>query len=336
MVPIFWFDLLKKLVSIRSAGVKPEEKTQTKPDPTATAQLVSDGLHIDNFDPVDIAIAENRKYWECLPGVIGINKSKKANTVQIVSENSEEIKKIIKDSVELKDSKLKIDIEHLQGEKAKLLSNKRGFIYATNEGNRGTIAGRFYNTKTEKECYLTCAHVVQQFESGHFDINNSEVKIIGSGKTIGNVTNLIRSSFIDAAVIDANKVEIPKEYDVEKICKIGKIDTLTNEQNENIFFKSSGIDKPIVGALALSSFSYTFDTNKYMYRMFLIKHNNDGNSEGGDSGSLLYVYENPKDLTSKKLAIGILIGSASIDSNQYSLGIQLSDICDALFISSIC
>jgi len=331
----FWFDLLKKLVSLRSAGVKPEEKKDMISGAQEKSRIDNDGLYEDSLDPVERVISENRKYWEGLPGVLGINKSEKHNTIEIISEDTKTIRKLIGESIYTNDLSNKIDIDHLSGEKAKFLNNQRGYIYVTDKDIRGSIAGIFENKKTGKSCYLTCAHVVQKFDSGHFDIHNSEVRIMEGGRVIGKISNLIRSSFIDAAVIDSNDYHI-SGYDIANIGKIRSISNLSHQQKQNIFFKSSGEKDPVAGKLAMSRFNYTFENNTYMYDMFLVEHGTEKHSAGGDSGALLYVREeHDKGEGENNIAIGILIGSARIKSRRYSLGIKLDEVCDALQINPV-
>ncbi len=324
----FWFDLLKKLVSIRSSGVKPEESEEKKRQIT---QLKMEGEKVTSKDPVEIAISENRAYWESLPGILAINKSNKMGFIQIIAEEPESLKEIIRDEIYTNDSMYKVNIEILKGNKATFLSNQRGYVYLDNPDSRGSVAGVFYNKKTNKKCYLTCAHVVQRYEHGHFDYNNSVVKESDTETNIGNVTNLIRSSFIDAAVIDFDQHVLENKYGIGIITDMRDIEDITADQRANIAFKSNALDNPVSGRLEMTAFSCKFDNDRFMYNLMLIKHEREY-SDGGDSGSLLYVHEKPNDINSKIISIGILIGSATYGNEKYTLGISLKEICNVLNI----
>lgn len=327
----FWFDLLKKLVSIRSSGVKPEENEDKKKQIT---QLKLEGEKVTSKDPVEIAISENRAYWESLPGILAINKSNKIGFIQIIAEVPESLKENIQEEVYTKDSLHKVKIEVFRGNKATYLSNQRGYIYLDNPDTRGSVAGVFYNIKTNKNCYLTCAHVVQRYEHGHFDYNNSEVKEIETKTNIGYITNLIRSSFIDAAAIDFDQFVLKDKYNIGIIRDVKDVENLKDNQRENILFRSNALENPVSGKLEMTAFSCKFDNDRFMYNLLLIKHDHDY-SDGGDSGSLLYVHENPNDHLSKMVALGILIGSATYNNEKYTLGISLKEVCNVLNIRQL-
>ncbi|MBK9735346.1 MAG: hypothetical protein IPO92_10410 [Saprospiraceae bacterium] len=177
----FWFDLLKKLVSIRSAGVKPEEKTQTKPDPTATAQLVSDGLHIDNVDPVERAIAENRKYWEGLPGFISLDKKIKDGIqgIELVFESKYDHHIDHEMTVDIAGKHKIVKVFSIKGEIPKMqpeeilpnltLDYPDHMLYNPHRKVVGTPCGIVKNLKTGNYAILTCAHVIKTDKLGFLD-----------------------------------------------------------------------------------------------------------------------------------------------------------------------
>lgn len=327
----FWFDLLKKLVALRSAGVKPEENNEKKKQ---LEKLKLTGETVTSKDPVEIVISENRGYWESLPGIVAINKSNNIGSIQIIAEDPELIKKHIKDEVPTNDLLHVVKIEIIKGEKAQFLTNQRGYIYLDDPEARGSVAGIFYNKKTDSKCYLTCAHVVQRYEHGHFEYNNSIVKHSDDNNPIGAVRNLIRSNFIDAAIIDFKDNLLKNKYDIQEIKIIKELHELTSDQLNNISFKSNAFKDPIIGSLEMSSFTCVFSNNRFMYNLMLIKHENNNYSDGGDSGSLLYVHKNPSKIDSEKIAIGILIGSAKFSNVHYSLGISLKEVCNVLSIKT--
>lgn len=327
----FWFDLLKKLVALRGAGIKPEENEEKKKQ---LEKLKLSGDTITSKDPVEIAISQNRGYWESLPGVVAINKSNKIGYIQIIAENPDILKPIIGEDVITNDGLSKVQVEYMKGEKAKFLTAKRGFIYLDDPEDRGSIAGIFLNNRTGNKCYLTCAHVVQRYEHGHFEYNNSIVKHSDNDKPIGEVRNLIRSSFIDAAIIDFKDNLLKNKYDINEIKMIKELHELTSDQLNNISFKSNAFPGPIIGSLEMSSFSCVFSNNRFMYNLMLIKHENSNYSDGGDSGSLLYVPKNPSNAENGKIAIGILVGSAIFDNVHYSIGISLKEVCNVLSIKT--
>jgi hypothetical protein len=71
----FWFDLLKKLVAIRSAGVKPEEKPVAQGHVDIVDKPRRNGIYTEIHDPIEKALSKNRKYWESLRGVVAINRA---------------------------------------------------------------------------------------------------------------------------------------------------------------------------------------------------------------------------------------------------------------------
>ncbi len=325
----FWFDLLKKLVALRSAGVKPEENEEKKKQ---LEKLKLSGDTITSKDPVEIAISQNRGYWESLPGVVAINKSNKIGYIQIIAEDPDILEPIIGEEVITNDGLSNVQVEYIKGEKAKFLTAKRGYIYLDDPEDRGSIAGIFKNEKTGNKCYLTCAHVVQRYEHGHFEYNDSFVKHSDNNNPIGEVRNLIRSSFIDAAIIDFKDNLLKNKYDINEIKMIKELHELTSEQLNDIRFKSNAFNNPIVGSLEMNSFSCVFSNNRFMYNLMLIRHENTYYSDGGDSGSLLYVHKNPSKIDNEKIAIGILFGSAIYNNVHYSLGISLKEVCGVLSI----
>lgn len=328
----FWFDLLKKLVSLRSVGVKPSESEEKKQQ---LHKLKLEGEKVTSKDAAEAAISHYRGIWEKISGLVAINKTS-LNTVEIVAEDVDAIRNILGEKVMAKDDFEEVKLVYKQGEKAILLDKARGYIFLDDEEKRGTICGILQHNKTSRPCYLTCAHVVQRYEHGHFEYQNSEVKDINGPKAIGQVINLIRSSFMDVAIIEGKDKSLNGKYGIEEIKSIISLDELSATQAENIYFKSNLFDLPILGKLDMPLYNCKFENNRFMYGLFLIHHEDEERySDGGDSGALIYVHENGEDVRSKKIAVGMLIGAATYDGSRYSLGIRLQDICSVLAVKPI-
>jgi len=212
----FWFDLLKKLVSIREAGKKPEEEAK-KQELTKDIQLKGD--KVISQDPVEIAISTFRQYWMGLNGFVAVNKSSDGHQIDLILESLPEENILLKLKNEVK-SKHDVMLNILPGYKANR-ADGNGYLYnQLVPFNKGSAAGIFRDQKTNSSCLLTCAHVVNSASKGFF--NKTSDRIFIDEVHIGNITNLIYSSFMDISIISINTTanEVLKKFNVLEISSV--------------------------------------------------------------------------------------------------------------------
>lgn len=322
----FWFDLLKKLVSLRSSGLKPEEREAEK---KKLEGLSLNGDAITSKDPVEIAISENRVRWLAFNGVYGINPGSLNNSIEIICDKSFN-KELIGNSVYLNDKSVKIEICYVNGEKANLISG-HGYIYYKDKGKRGSCVGLFMNEKTGSICALTCGHVLEiNSESSYFNARDNHVFI--NEIVIGQITNLIKSSFVDGAVIDISDESEINKYGVNIIKDVISLEESVTDSNGEYIVKLAfgDIKKELKCKIKNKKFDYTFGNNIYMYNMFILEHEGNDFTQGGDSGSLVSFRKKSDNNSIRDIAIGMVIASAIIGNKHHSFCISLRDLTNTL------
>lgn len=305
----FWFDLLKKLVALRGTGINPLEKekenTWEKVTKTEKPQM---GTTIKNADKIDIVIAANRGKWLAVPGVISVNK------VFLKKEDGTKkygIEILYKEGFDMS----VIKVEDASGIE---VIKKTGLVadYQTLEikgAMTGTIAGLLYNKDTNKNCVLTCAHVLSL--SGHSIVYRGEGNISGVGK----INKMIWSNLFDAGVVDL--INQDKPY-----LKIPPPYLVTDEDTERettVYIQKSdgsnfGVNTENIKIIH-ADYDFVFKDvhthKKYkLYNLITIAQKKDGKNsmptKPGDSGALVkFKGEERKDDKS----VGIIIGGFEND-----------------------
>lgn len=332
----FWFDLLKKLVALRGAGIKPKEKAKDQQTTIDRGDKKSKrGRTIKHADAVDITIEAHRAKWEATPGVIAINKiliKKDGNTsyehaIEITHKKDYDLR-LIDDGVKNGKRKAKIDVVKIVGKVASF-NNTTDKLELKDDLRSGTIAGVLKNKDTAQKCILTCGHVISS--DGQSIVYQDGRHI----KSYGKISKLIWSNMLDAGVIDLDEQGnasdekfgyIPAPYLYESGDDIlGKkvfIQTKTghkrgkdNEEKKEPFQEAK--DKIEVVYIDYD-YPLTNEMTGLKYQLFdliaiAIKDGDDYKpvSESGDSGALVCISD--KDGENRK-SLGIVIGSYKNDT----------------------
>jgi hypothetical protein len=328
----FWFDLLKKLVSLRGAGVKPEEKKID--NSTTSAKIIHDsGALKDNQSimpvaSVDAALVVYGDEIRKENGVVNVYKgyffigSKSNECLQVnVLDNSAKIaiENKYKNVKLFKDVVLKVDVTglpktHGGAEKTIIGNPERGIANSTELlgwGSFGCIM--IDNSDPDIKYILSCYHVMNG------DLvwkNNGDNRIIQNQKTqIANSYEGSLNAKLDAAYTSQISQEI---YDFYARWKPkDKLTVMPKHLKKKVHFKgyiTKSNDGIIVNDSCPASFDYPVGENTFISQEFedlVAVSNFDNNiqkpiSQGGDSGSLV-VDENG-------FAIGIIIGSDLIQT----------------------
>lgn len=341
----FWFDLLKKLVSLRSSGVKPEENEEKK---RQIMQLKLEGEKVTSKDPVEIAISENRAYWESLPGFIAYNVileddgsryiEVSLNNDTIKSAPKNYIKPVFIDQTKSEDVKIKFKLAQLakfeQGElQLSEFMPLKGHLYIESTKSYGTPAGLVKNRRTNQIAILTCGHVARPVKYSGF-LTNTEisVKICDNPEKkefthVGKVSNIVMSSFADGGLIDIQNYKVMEKFN--KIIHIDKVDH--NHFGKKFYLINLKKEKKEGYLIDFSRF-YAFDDGGkgnarfFNLLMFSPAQNNDYMSMPGDSGALVY--------NDKNVPVAIIIGgSQEVKKDKtikYSYAIRLTDLKEIL------
>jgi hypothetical protein len=354
----FWFDLLKKLVALRGAGVKPEEKSPAAAAPNSSDVLKSKGLFIDNPDPIVKAISDNRKYWESIPGVIAINKAMKSGAnkevIEIIIDKARYVDYRIPDKLKviIGDTPIIVDIVKTPGEIGVLLNGtlnlSEGNIYHPSTDQKGSPAGIVRNRRTTNSAILTCSHVVQFNDDPFIHPFREETKLHvmpsdGSGVVnlkFGNVSNLVISSFVDASIIDIDNQDIIDLANKDKNDQDFKIQNLTrpnaiSNYSVNSVFVIHTPRKKIEVFLNDSDIDYTFYQDTSIEKRFRnIIRFWDKTSNGvtlptvdGDSGSLI--------TDSNGNPVAMLFAHAKVDGRGHIFGIKMTDIFEVMQLETL-
>jgi hypothetical protein len=332
----FWFDLLQKLVALRSSGVKPKEDKNKIKDQVEAAipkQKSNLGKTITNNNPVDRVIAENEEFWKALPGIISINKvlKDKKPLVRITHEANamiDGIKNEIKTTIG--GIEHKVNIEKQEGVLAEfLLDNSISNIKnkETIEG-WGTVSGIVTNMRDDKPYLLSCAHVIHNSNSAIILKDNTDV-IDGNKKKIGELHYLSWGNFVDAGI-----VKIEDDSAIERYTKItdtysvSPMDAL-NEIEVTMYGRKDAKDANIIH----NEYNYKFLYEGKVYVMYdlitIARRLENGSlekiSQGGDSGALVV-------RKSDKKPIGIVVGGVDDPAGKENLTfvIRIEKIMDAM------
>lgn len=333
----FWFDLLKKLIALRSAGVKPEENEEKKKQ---LEKLKLSGDTITSKDPVEIAISQNRGYWESLPGFLGYNVKKNDKEERYIEISlDEKVRKILpednKVSVILPEtmSSVEIDIKFKLFGKAKFENSSfkyKGAIKQSATNAVGTPAGIVKNNRTGNLAILTCGHVARIDKSTFISNEKSKVYFFNGNdwkSEIGETSNIVISSFCDGGVIDITNhqhgldLKFIKEFratDTLLKTEKYKLHSLRGVKRLNLYEKSF--------YTTISDNGGQFDMRMLELLVFKSKSKEDF-TIGGDSGSLV--------TDGKDCPIGIHIGGYQSSTTKFCYVVKMKDLMEILQISTI-
>jgi hypothetical protein len=356
----FWFDLLKRLISIRGVGEKPEEKKINPRNDKATI-LTTDGLKPLTSDPVQIAYLNNLGSWEKMEGFVSANiavNEKNERCIKIISEPGKSLTQLGREViVEIKETNISVPLVFANGTKGSLGNGNTTNPYAIRQESSakgwGALAGMVYYPKLGKNVALTCGHVVRYEKSPFLNLGNKKM-IYQKPKTnsaptveanFGDVENLVLSSFCDAGIISlANGVDSTSFRKIETTRPLTTSDegrtnvAILNYENRELIKDNK---TPAIGTVINTGMYYSFNdfpsNTKRYYNLFMMKGEDDTRiSDPGDSGSLIVTIE--KDQAgnvineAKEVAVGLLVGGADINGKPYSFGINITDVFEILQI----
>lgn len=335
----FWFDLLKKLVALRGAGIKPEENEEKKKQ---LEKLKLTGDTITSKDPVEIAISENRGYWESLPGFIGVNKviNKGLPEIELTYEDPPQIHSpvTVKVKIQNEEKEYKINVFTIKSVKGTFQNNdevKKGMIRQDSTTALGTVAGLVRNIRTGQRALLTCGHVARTDYSNFIDRQKDSISIAketnGKWQEIGRVTNVLMSSYVDGALVDINTELDISEFNFKEIKSFKRI-TKLHEDKLNVKIHTLSGEK--AGVIERIDKNHAFD-DKYtgdvkFFDLIQIRATSGYSTkltESGDSGSLITDEEGTP--------IGVLVGATFYDKEHYSYGIKMKDLLEILQAQTI-
>jgi hypothetical protein len=349
----FWFDLLKRLVSIRGTGEKPNEHKINKTQTTSDVLIPDNGLNRNTTDPAVVVLSENRRTWEQQLGFVAANIRYEKNNVgfiQLVFGKGRDIDNMpssIPNPINPKDAPVKLAYEI--GAKGSFGQDPsgplNGAVIQSFTNNWGTPTGVVFDKRTNKHAILTCAHVIRNDKTAFIDDSKSNVfyKHPDSADPvlIGNSKNMVLSSFCDAGVISV-KDNLPIKLEgltpLDKLREVTSADEFRTIVNIHTLRKDpSDTTKPLnlKGKIISSRESYGFDDHPSsdirFYDLFMIGDADGDNTKAmtfpGDSGSLITDENNNQ--------LGVLVGTVMINGNHFSYGIKLKDVFEILQLDPI-
>lgn len=337
----FWFDLLKKLVSLRGSGVKPEEKTKEKESQNT---IVTDDIKIKNdiLNPVDIIISKYRNYWESLPGVIAVNKSIK----ELIDGKKKECIELIVDKDfehDYKEDLVNSEGISLEIVPGKIISYNQGLcmedapenaLRHSHTGVWGTPSGIVVNRKTGRYAILSCGHILKSDNSGFIKENKNSVNlcVTPDSNLEGTVVNIAMTNFLDCGIVELKDFRMT---DIKFPGPIDKLREVTREDRaKNTKVNIHTLNGLVQGKICDSDKNFMFSDglNEFrMYNLIMIGHEDsaitDTLTKHGDSGALI--------TDDKKIPIAILIGAGVYNGKEFSFGIKISEIFDALYLKPV-
>lgn len=305
----FWFDLLKKLVALRGAGVNPEEK-EKKVKKISIKKRKDLGLRIKDADAIDIALYKNRAEWLAIPGVIAVNKVLKVvgqdcrkHVIKISHLPGMDVGEIPK-SVPREGQKGKgeINIETEARNYAVFQNNNpRVKIFHTQKGEliTGAIAGKLKNLDSGKTCILSCGHV----------LSNSGGSIVFSGKNKhlrGTIKKAIWTNMMDAGVIDIDDTAKSKYRTIPEVYYPGTDDF--KQKTVVRIYKQNGekIEAKIMDVNIDYLFRHKYTEKMYeLYNLITLYDSGKILTHAGDSGALVTCLAGADN---KEKSLGIIVG----------------------------
>lgn len=330
----FWFDLLKKLVSLRSSGLKPEEQDAEK---KKLESLSLNGDTITSKDPVEIAISENKGYWDSIPQVLGYNvkvDGQMNKYIEVIVDENDKIKIGTRNPypVTIGNDVFPVDVKIIFQPKG-ILENSNfqylGALYQPKSGSTGSFAGIVKNKRTGNPAILTCGHVARIDNKSYFlDNTISEVKFYNGNNwntKIGETTNIVMSSFCDGGLIDITN----PDHGLSSLKQIKTMRIEPLNRNEDYFLKSLRNRKLELVLVDVDRFEILNVPNGGDIKIknlliFKAKTSKDNSnySIGGDSGSLI--------VDSNDRAVGIHIGGNLTASTKFTYAIPFKDLMEIL------
>ncbi|MEP6725872.1 MAG: hypothetical protein ABJC98_08655 [Bacteroidota bacterium] len=200
----FWFDLLKKLIAIRGAGVKPEEKKKNDTASAGKADIATGNTDADNLKETINPPATGGNAGTALDsftqktknetGVIAVaqqyNQNTKADVLMVFGENAQVVQ-YLKDKYGAKEvlpNGFSIPVEYTTDDEIKAHTSMSGDeIFNQNSPSRsGTLGCLFQKEDSDLTYFISCWHVMK--DNIKWDEKVSVATIIATGgKAIGQI-----------------------------------------------------------------------------------------------------------------------------------------------------
>jgi hypothetical protein len=336
----FWFDLLKKLVAIRGAGVKPEEKKQEKDKKETVAAQASQKAIYNTDDPVEIALSKYKKSLETIPGVLAVQYdyeiigTTKTPCIEVVVAGHCN-KKLIpaQYKVTVNDIEHTVPVVIKDGQLAELhvlpdasLLIKNSFHTNPAEG-WGSVTGVVHNKRTNQHAILSCSHVMGGNNSGN--VFTGVRDIIRNNNSPAVIATLTFNEFSNS--FDVAYADIPANTTLP-YTTINKFDEVIKQDGEfeTEVLMQGTVSGNVGGRILHHRAEYPFMVDGKPFTIVnLIKvakkvnNQNAGLSQRGDSGSLLTKTDGTP--------IGMIIGGTT----EFSFAISFKEIFGLLFIEPI-
>ncbi|MDW3645551.1 MAG: hypothetical protein R8P61_00640 [Bacteroidia bacterium] len=307
----FWFDLLTKLVALRGAGKKPEEKEKKATERIAEAKTVKNknqGKRVLSLNPVDLVLAKNRDKWLALEGVIAVNKvliKKENKAIKYVIEVSHfkgfELKEI-PDEFKRKKSNQKVEVIKKEREYAEFQGrNHIDEVQQTQLGRTitGTIAGKLLNLDSPNKCILSCGHVLSK--TGASLVFNGE-----QDHSLGKIKKVIWSNTMDAGIIEITKKTEHLFRTIQEV-HVPDINDQLNQTPVRIYKRKDYFKDAYIQNIDVDyPFSHKYSKKAYtLYNLISLGSDDGPLTQSGDSGSLVNCFVGPDKL---EKTLGIIVG----------------------------
>ncbi len=331
----FWFDTLKKLISIRNVGINSDEAKRKE----AIAKVKNRkkrskrGTRRTTDDPAEIALSRYRSFWYQLEGVVAVNSSfSQGKKIIEISIESKAPKKWIESQIQENLQYTNVDYQIVHSEYAAPFSQKpfgsiyNPYLYGYDE-SVGTAAGRLWNRQTNAEAILTCGHVLHSDSSSYTRTSKDNIYDF-QNKRVGILSHIIKSNFMDAAIVDIDFEN--KNYKKYRVIPpaISAKEALNLDATVTIYKK--GRSDIVHGEIIDIDREHSFEGLLgyfIQYDLIIIKHK-DGKTpltSFSDSGALVTVK-----IDTNEKSLGIVIGGYESTTSAVTFAIPMTEILSKL------
>ena len=307
----FWFDLLKKLVAIRSAGHPPhqKEKMGERTQPKSPENKNQRGKNGTVASTADLALYQYKNKWEALPGVVAVNKTS-GDTIEITHLQDYALDAIESPlKIRMGNKKREVKIDKVVGTYADAMVAPEIWNPANNRNNiedKGTITGVVRDLYTGRRALITCGHVLSS--TGNSKVKVNEAKLSTSLNDSLTLRRIAWTNYADCgfALFDTDAAA-DKYDDIPPLISLNAISKGTKVKIHN-----RRTAQPLEAEILQVDLDYTFDYRKkfqYKSRNLITVGIPSANqkfgtaSAPGDSGSLVTTEED-----GIEKSVGILVG----------------------------
>ncbi|WP_045461908.1 hypothetical protein [Sporocytophaga myxococcoides] len=300
----FWFDLLKKVVSIRGAGVKPEKKPVLEVEEKSTNFFrPSNDVLNEIYNPIIPDVAEEaRKELQTIAGVWSVG-------LGYIKSGSEKIKAV---EVNVQDISVQRNAENKLGKEFKSLPvnyiiNKEPITNdlaggaevgnLTRINGFGVVSCLLRKNESDKIFFLSCWHVLKGDTIWRANTGKTELIANGNDDIIG---YLVDGALTDNFDIGIGELSSPESYSdfnkSQNISRGWRMVTVSDAMNETeVFFvsKRSFKQSAVIYNDKVSKSILYADGNNYMLKdlFSIVRYKVDGTivapAENGDSGAVV-------------------------------------------------